>query len=95
MSQEQVVQVTTKDPKKVEQGKRLVEYNQKKREKLKKGADSCTDKYEQVSSYLSSQYYGVGVLILIGVIGCTTYYINHKKSSSPPPKIQQYQVPIK
>ena len=82
-----------KDPKKVEQGKRLAEYNRKKREELKKGADSCPDKSEQVSSYSSSQYYGIGVLILIGVIGCATYYINHKKSSSPPSKIQKSQAP--
>ena len=31
----QVTQVTTKDPKKVAQGKRLAEYNRKKREELK------------------------------------------------------------
>lgn len=36
MAEEQkVIQVTTKDPKKVEAGKRLAAYNKKKREELK------------------------------------------------------------
>ena len=55
-------------------------------EELKKGV-------EQVSSYSSSQYYGIGVLILIGIIGYGAYYINHK--DSPPPKIEKSQAPVK
>ena len=51
-------QVTTKNPKKVEAGKRLAEYNHKKRE---------VQKSKQVEHI--SQYYGIGAVIAVGVIG--------------------------
>ena len=60
----QVQHITTKDPKKVEAGKRLAKYNRKKREELK------------VQKLDSSQYYGIGAVLAVGgVIGGLGYYI--------------------
>ena len=59
----QVQQVTTKDPKKVEAGKRLAEYNRKRREELKAQKSEV------------SQYYGIGAVLAVGVIGGLGYYI--------------------
>ena len=58
----QVQRVTTKNPKKVEVGKRLAESNRKKREVKKR---------EQVKLEASgvNQYYGIGAVIALGVIG--------------------------
>ena len=61
--------VTTKNPKKVEAGKRLVESNRKKREAKKRE--------EQVKLEASrvNQYYGIGAVLALGVIGGLGYYI--------------------
>ena len=74
--QTQLQQVTTKDQKKVEVGKRLAEYNCRKREELAK-APKLT----------SSQYYGAGAVVTIGVLGVLGY-CNHlsKKSLVHQPK---------
>ena len=60
--------VTTKNPKKVEAGKRLAESNHKKREAKKR---------EQVKLEASgvNQYYGIGAVIALGVIGGLGYCI--------------------
>ena len=60
--------VTTKNPKKVEAGKRLAESNCKKREAKKR---------EQAKLEASgvNQYYGIGAVIALGVIGGIGYYI--------------------
>ena len=50
----QVQRVTTKDLKKVEAGKRLAEYNHKKRKEQKSEVN---------------QYYGIGAVLAVGVIG--------------------------
>ena len=63
-------QVTTKDPKKVKVGKRLAEYNHKKREELKVQKSKVED---------SSQYYGIGALLAVGVIGGLGYYLYQAK----------------
>ena len=63
----QVQRVTMKDPKKVEVGKRLAKYNCKKREKQK--SEVLT----------SSQYYSVGAVIAVGVIGGLGYYLYKAK----------------
>ena len=62
-------QVTTKNPKKVEAGKRLAESNRKKREPKKRE--------EQVKLGASgvNQYYGIGAVLALGVIGGLDYYI--------------------
>ena len=59
----QIQQVTTKDPKKVEAGKRLVEYNRRKREELK----AQKSESKQVEPMLtSSQCYGIGAVLAVG-----------------------------
>ena len=62
-------QVTTKNPKKVEAGKRLAEHNCKQREKKRE---------EQAKSGVN-QYYGIGVVIAVGVIGGLGYCIYRVK----------------
>ena len=64
--------VTTKDPKKVEAGRRLAAHNCKKRE-LKAQSEA---KSEEVN-----QYYGIGAVIAVGVIGGLGYYIYRTKQS--------------
>ena len=66
-------QVTTKNPKKVEAGKRLAESNRKKREAKKRE--------EQVKLEASrvNQYYGIGAVLALGVIGGLGYYIYRTK----------------
>ena len=69
----QVQRVTTKNPKKVEAGKRLAESNHKKREAKKRE--------EQVKLEKSgvNQYYGIGAVLALGVIGGLGYYIYRTK----------------
>ena len=67
--------VTTKNPKKVETGKRLAESNCKKRE-VKKQL-----KFEKSRV---NQYYGIGVVIVIGAIGGLGYYIYRTKKVEQP-----------
>ena len=62
--------VTTKNPKKVEAGKRLAESNHKKRE-VKKQAKLETSRV--------NQYYGIGAVLALGVIGGLGYYIYQTK----------------
>ena len=61
-------QVTTRNPKKVERGGRLAEYNPRKKEELK------PQKSEGWNSGVS-QYYGFGAVIAVRVIGGIGYYI--------------------
>ena len=63
-------QVTTKDPKKVEAGKRLAAINHKKREVKKR---------EKAQNGGTNQYYGIGAVIAVGVIGGLGYYIYQTK----------------
>ena len=68
-SQQEPQQVTTKNPKKVEAGKRLAEHNRRKREAQKR---------EELKSEAASgvnQYYGTGAVIAVVVIGGLGYYI--------------------
>ena len=62
--------VTTKNPKKVEAGKRLAESNHKKREVKKQG---------KLEASGVNQYYGIGAIIALGVIGSLGYYIYQTK----------------
>ena len=67
-------QVTTKNPKKVEAGKRLTVHNRRKREEKKRE--------EQMQSRVKSelnQYYSIGAVIAVGVIGGVGYYIYRTK----------------
>ena len=67
-------QVTKKEPqrvttKKVELGKRLAESNHKKREAKKR------EEPEKLEKSGVNQYYGVGAVLALGVIGGLGYYI--------------------
>ena len=66
-------QVTTKDPKKVEAGKRLAEYNHRKREELKEQKSKVEPKLT------SSTCYGIGAVPDVGVIGGIGYYLYQAK----------------
>ena len=69
--------VTTKDPKKVEAGKRLAAINHKKREVKKR---------EETQNDGMNQYYGIGAgaVIAVGVIGGLGYYIYRTKKGEVP-----------
>ena len=79
-------QVTTKDPKIVEAGKRLAEYNHRKREELKAQKSEVLD---------SSQYYGIGAVLAVGVIGGFVYYLYQAKVNVVPPQQPLPQQPPK
>ena len=74
--------VNTKDPKKVEAGKRLAAINCKKREAKKR------EEQAQLEKIGVNQYYGIGAVIAVGVIGGLGYYIYRSKkgevSNNPP-----------
>ena len=65
--------VTTKDPKKVEAGKRLAAINHKKREVKKREEQVKLERIEV------NQYYRIGTVIAVGVIGGLCYYIYQSK----------------
>ena len=67
---QQVQQVTTRNPNKVKAGKRLAEYNRRKREEKKTQSEAS----EGVN-----QYYGIGAVIAVGVIRSLGYYIYRTK----------------
>ena len=68
-------QVTTKNPKKVEAGKRLAESNHKKREAKKQA---------KLESSRVNQYCGIGAVLARGVIGGLGYYIYRTKKVEQP-----------
>ena len=76
-------QVTTKNPNKVEQGKRLAENNHKKREAKKREEQAKLEKSGE------NQYYGIGAVIALGVIGGLGYYIYRTKKVEQPSNPQQ------
>ena len=67
--------VTTKDPKKVQAGKRLAAISCKRRE-VKKREEQA--QLERTTSGVN-QYYGIGAVIALGVIGSLGYYIYRSK----------------
>ena len=69
--------VTTKNPKKVEAGKRLAESNRKKREAKKR-------EQAKLEASRVNQYYGIGAVIALGVIGGLGYYIYRSKKGEQP-----------
>ena len=72
----QAQRVTTKDPNKVEAGKRLAAINCKKREAKKREEQA---RLEKTASGVN-QYYGIGAVIAVGVIGGLGYYIYQTKT---------------
>ena len=75
--------VTTKNSKKVEAGKRLAESNRKKREAKKREEQAKLEKSGV------NQYYGIGAVIALGVIGGLGYYIYRTKKGEQPSNPQQ------
>ena len=67
--------VTTKNPKKVEAGERLAESNCKRREAKKQASGNWRP---------VNQYYGIGAVIALGVIGGLSYYIYRSKKGEQP-----------
>ena len=80
--QQEPQQVTTKNLKKVEAGKRLAAHICRKREELK------AKKREEQKSRVN-QYYGIGAVLAVGGIGGLGYYIYRTKQPSHPEPPQQ------
>ena len=74
---QQVQRITTKNPKKVEAGKRLAMHNYRKREELKAQVESGA------KSELN-QNYSIGAVIAVGVIGGLGYYIYRTRKGDVP-----------
>ena len=70
--QTQIQQVMMKDPKKVKAGKRLAEWNCKKREENVHLA--------KAQSESNITYYGAGAVVAIGVLDVTGYYVYQSKT---------------
>ena len=68
--------VTTNNPKKVKAGRRLAEYNRKKKEELK------AQKSEVELLLDSSQHYGIGAVLAVGLIGGLGYYLYQVKKAA-------------
>ena len=66
-------QVTTKNPKNVEAGKRLAEHNCRRREEKNREEQAQVQKTAEQSEL--NQYYGIGAVMAVGVIGGLGYYI--------------------
>ena len=81
--------VSTKDPKKVEAGKRLAAVNHKKRE-VKKREEQV--QLERTASG-ENQYYGIGAVIALGVIDGLGYYIYQSKKGEVPNRDLQAPAP--
>ena len=71
-------QVTTKNSKKVEVDKRLAESNRKKREAKKR------EEQAKLEASGVNQYYGIGAILALGVIGGLGYYIYWSKKGEQP-----------
>ena len=75
--------VTTKDPKKVEAGKRLAAIKHKKREAKKREEQAQLEK----TASRVNQYYGIGAIIALGVIGGLGYYIYWSRKGPAPREV--------
>ena len=78
--------VTTKNPKKVEAGKRLAAHNRKKREEWRK-------EQAQLEKTRVNQYYGIGAVIAVGVIGGLGYYIYRTKKGQVSREVKDVSMP--
>ena len=70
--QQEPQRVTTKDPKKVEAGKRLAAISHKEREAKKREEQA---QLERGFTSRVNQYYSFGTILALGVIGGLGYYI--------------------
>ena len=81
---QQAQRVTTKNPKKVEVGRKLAAHNHRRREEQRKEQA----KLENTASGVN-QYYGIGAVIALGVIGGLGYYIYQTKKGGASGEPQQ------
>ena len=81
--------VTTKDPKKVEVGKRLAAINCRKREAKKREEQVQLEK----TTSRVNQYYGIRAVIAVGVTGGLGYYIYRSKKGEVPNNPPQQPCP--
>ena len=79
--QTQLQQVTTKDQKKVEAGKRLVQWNHRKREEHAQLAEA--------QSNPKLTYYGAGAVVVIGMLGVLGYYVYQSKETPKETLVRQ------
>ena len=84
--QTQVQQVITKDPKKVEAGNRLAEYNRMKREERAQLA--------KAQSKSNITYYGAGAVVAIGVLDVISYNVYQSKTPKETPVHQSKETPV-
>ena len=79
--QQEPQRVTTKDPKKVEVGKRMAAINHKRRESKKREEQAQSEK-RRVNQYYGIGFscaFGAGAVIAVGVINGLGYYIYQSK----------------
>ena len=75
--QQELQRVTIKNPKKVEAGKRLAVHNRNKREEWRK-------EQAPLEKTRVNQYYVIGAVIALGVIGSLGYHIYQTKKVEQP-----------
>ena len=68
-------QVTTKDPKKVAAGKKLVEWNRRKKEELKAQKKDEQESENRAVNLTSTQCYGIGAFAVAGTITIIGYQV--------------------
>ena len=76
-------QVTTKNPKKVEAGKRLAAHNCRQTERERKARASTE----------VSQYYDIGAVLAVGLIGGFCYYLYQAKKGEVSPQQPSHPEP--
>ena len=82
----QVQEVMTKNPKKVEAGKKLAEWNCRKREENVQLA--------KAKSESKLTYYGTGAVVALGVLGVISYYVYQSKTPTETPVHQTDKTPV-
>ncbi|MCE2507653.1 MAG: hypothetical protein J4F36_14530 [Nitrosopumilaceae archaeon] len=85
--------MTTKNPKKVEAGKRLAEYNRKKREELKKSLNSEVIKSDATKkSEYNCSIIGCSTLCIVVLVGGIIYYCKNKSTTIKPKESKKVDV---
>ena len=83
IQKEEPIQVTTKNPKKVEAGKRLAEYNCKKREEFKTMKESEPQVKQQTTSEFASENMGYSITTTTAIAAVGGYYFYTRPKNSP------------
>ena len=83
LEKQEPIQITTKNPKKVEAGKIMAEYNRKKREELKMMKESKPQVKQQTTSEFTSENMGYGIAVFIAIAEVCVYYLYTRPKNSP------------